>query len=288
MNEEQPTLNREYIGKTYDSGPHIVESNSIREYALATNETNPLYLNTDSHELTSPPLYPVVFIPYLMSQLVDDAESLGLDRLRVVHSQHTMKWNDLLRSGDQVSLTATIADMKQHGIHDTLDLEIAFGRENDIVVEIQYQILVRGVKKSGATPAKKQESVFETGVKLGQQSMAITEDQGLRYAKASGDHNPIHVNEEIAKIAGFPKTIVHGLCTMAFASKAIVEVLLDGHPSRLKYMSNRFSKPVFMGQTVTTEFYDVGMKEDFHVVHYVTKNPDGVPVLTRGVAKYSD
>ena len=178
--------------------------------------------------------------------------------------------------------------MKQHGVHDTMDLEIIYSRTDEPIVEMLYQILIRGKQETGRKRTEKPHHNIETNVKLGEQSITISEDQGVRYAEASGDHNPIHINEEIAKLAGFPKTIVHGLCTMALASKAIVDELLEGTPSRLKYMSTRFSKPVLMGQTITTELYDKGLNTGRRTIHFVTKNEDSIPVLTNGVAEYID
>jgi acyl dehydratase len=151
-----------------------------------------------------------------------------------------------------------------------------------------YQILIQVKKETSKKGTEKHEHIIETGKKLGEQSIKISEDQGVRYAEASGDHNPIHINEEIAKHAGFPRTIVHGLCTMALASKAIVDELLGGKPSQLKYMSNRFSKPVLMGQTITTHMYDKGLNAGRHSIHFITKNDRGIPVLTNGVAEYID
>jgi acyl dehydratase len=199
-----------------------------------------------------------------------------------------MTWKGLLYSGDQIHITATIANMKLHGIHDTMDLEIQLVRDNEPIVEMLYQLLVRGMKKAGERKEKKHIQALEMGQKLGEQSMSVTMDQGVRYAKASGDHNPIHIDEEVAKRAGFPRTIVHGLCTMAFSSKAIVDELLDGNPTRIKSMSARFSKPVLMGQTLTTELYDGGSKGGHSIIHYITKNPEGIPVITRGIAEFSE
>ena len=290
MSSEHTKLNREYIGKTYRSGPHSVEPESIRKYALATNETNPIYFHSDDlEELVSPPLYPVVFLPMVLDQLVDDAERIGLDTLRLVHSQHKVTWKDLLRPGDQIHLNATIVNMKQHGIHDTMDLEIIYSCMDEPVIEMLYQMLIRGKKQGNEKKGtKKLDHISEPGKKLAEQSITTSEDQGRRYAEASGDHNPIHINEEIAKLAGFPKTIVHGLCTMALASKAIVEELLEGNPSRLKYLSTRFSKPLLMGQTITTEMYDKGLNAGRRTIHFITRNEAGIPVLTNGVAEYLD
>ncbi|GAG81022.1 unnamed protein product, partial [marine sediment metagenome] len=112
-------------------------------------------------------------------------------------------------------------------------------------------------------------------------------DQGIRYAEASGDHNPIHTSDEIARSVGLPSAILQGLCTMAFASQVLVDELLDGDPSRLKSMEVRFSKPLLMDQILTTEVYDAGMKDDgTHIVHFESRDAKGVPVLVRGVAEF--
>lgn len=60
----------------------------------------------------------------------------------------------------------------------------------------------------------------------------------LRYAGASGDFNPIHVDEEFARSVGLPGRILHGLWTMAQVARAQTE--LDGDPERLKRLSVQF------------------------------------------------
>jgi len=122
---------------------------------------------------------------------------------------------------------------------------------------------------------------------LAKKTTVVTDDQGIRYAEASGDHNPIHISDEIARSVGLPSAILQGLCTMAFASQVIVDELLNGDPSRLKSMEVRFSKPLLMDQILTTEVYEVGIKEDgSHVVHFESRDAKDVPVLIRGAAEF--
>jgi acyl dehydratase len=88
---------------------------------------------------------------------------------------------------------------------------------------------------------------------------------------------------------GLPSAILHGLCTMAFASQVLVDELLDGDPERLKSMGVRFSRPVLLDQIIITEVYDAGIKDDrIHVVHFETSDENGIPVLTNGIAEYSE
>lgn len=71
-----------------------------------------------------------------------------------------------------------------------------------------------------------------------------------RYAGASGDFNPIHIDPEFAKAVGFKRNILHGLSTMAFVAKACTD-LAGGDPRKLKKLKVRFAKPVLVEQTVT-------------------------------------
>jgi acyl dehydratase len=82
----------------------------------------------------------------------------------------------------------------------------------------------------------------------------VAADQAERYAQASGDHNPIHLDEDAAKAVGLPGRILHGLCTMAIAGHAVAE-LAGREPTRLAV---RFSAPVALGDTVTTRVWRAG------------------------------
>lgn len=53
------------------------------------------------------------------------------------------------------------------------------------------------------------------------QRYAITRDDLVAYAAASGDHNPIHRDEEVARSVGLPGVIAHGMYTMALAARAV-------------------------------------------------------------------
>ncbi|MHA1577220.1 MAG: MaoC/PaaZ C-terminal domain-containing protein [Candidatus Thorarchaeota archaeon] len=282
-------MNREFLGKEYYAGPQLVEPESIRQFALAINEKNPRYLNTVPDAQQVPPLYPVVFLRSVINQLVEDGEEMKLDILRAVHAEHKITWREVLRPGDQIHTTATIINMEQIGIHEILDLQVHCMREEVIVVEMFYRLLIRGKRSSSKAKPRVVTKVPEKGKLLVNRTTVVTSDQGVRYAQASGDHNPIHTSDEIARSAGLPSAILHGLCTMALASQVLVDELLNGDPSRLKSMGVRFSNPVLMDQILTTEVYDAGIKDDgIHVVHFESRDAKDVPVLVRGVAEFTE
>jgi acyl dehydratase len=71
--------------------------------------------------------------------------------------------------------------------------------------------------------------------------LKVTPDKYLpfRYAGASGDFNPIHLDPELAKAAGFPSNILHGLWSMAQVARAAVQEG-GGDPRKLKRLSVQF------------------------------------------------
>ena len=79
-------------------------------------------------------------------------------------------------------------------------------------------------------------------------------DQALLY-RLSGDRNPLHSDPEFAKAVGFPKPILHGLCTYGTCCRAIISGALDYDPTQITGFDVRFSAPVFPGDTVTVDIW---------------------------------
>ena len=82
--------------------------------------------------------------------------------------------------------------------------------------------------------------------------LKVTPDKYLpyRYAGASGDFNPIHIDPEFAKAVGLPGNILHGLYGMALVARAAVEAV-DGDPRSLKRLSVQFRGMGFPQQEIT-------------------------------------
>ena len=105
---------------------------------------------------------------------------------------------------------------------------------------------------------------------------ATREDQALLY-RLSGDFNPLHSDPDFAKAAGFPKPILHGLCTYGFTGRALLHALCGGDPARFRSMEGRFAKPVFPGQSLTVNMWVEGGEAIFQ-----TLNDAGEVVLSQG------
>jgi meromycolic acid (3R)-3-hydroxyacyl-[acyl-carrier protein] dehydratase HadB len=113
----------------------------------------------------------------------------------------------------------------------------------------------------------------------------VTVEQIRQYAEASGDRNPIHLDESFARSAGLPGVIAHGMLTMAFANQMVTDWL--GNRSLLKSLHGRFAGMVVPGDAVTCSG-TVASKDDGArrvVINLVVTNQRGEKVLNKGVAE---
>lgn len=76
--------------------------------------------------------------------------------------------------------------------------------------------------------------------------------------RLSGDYNPIHADPVLATKAGFERPILHGLCTLAVATRAVLSAYAEEEPARLNALQLRFSAPVYPGETIVTEMWQDG------------------------------
>jgi len=113
----------------------------------------------------------------------------------------------------------------------------------------------------------------------------VTVEQIRQYAEASGDRNPIHLDESFARSAGLPGVIAHGMLTMAFANQMVTDWL--GNRSLLKSLHGRFAGMVVPGDDVTCSG-TVASKDDGArrvVINLVVTNQRGEKVFNKGVAE---
>lgn len=89
---------------------------------------------------------------------------------------------------------------------------------------------------------------LRVGVEVFTSSRVVTREEVKAYADASGDHNPLHQDDVVARAAGFPGVVAHGMFTMGTLVSALLERLGDG--ATLERLSVQFRSPVFVGETI--------------------------------------
>ncbi len=83
----------------------------------------------------------------------------------------------------------------------------------------------------------------------------IGRDQGAIY-RLSGDLNPLHIDPEAARAAGFEDVFLHGLCTLGFAGRAVLQAA--GATARLTGIETRFASPLLLDRTLETRVWNLG------------------------------
>lgn len=89
---------------------------------------------------------------------------------------------------------------------------------------------------------------LEVGQELAPSSRLVTREDIIAYADASGDHNPLHRDDEVARAAGFDRVIAHGMYTMGTLASWLVEWL--GDPDALLRLRVNFRAPVMVEETI--------------------------------------
>jgi acyl dehydratase len=104
--------------------------------------------------------------------------------------------------------------------------------------------------------------------------VTFTSEQIAAYAEASGDHNPIHLDDDFARAAGLPGIIAHGMLQMGLLAR------VAGPPDRLRRLTCRFNGMVRPGDAVTFRAVERDGKVQLSAV-----NERGEPVLSKASAE---
>jgi len=277
-------LNKACVGKEYPPVSREVTPDSAEAYARAYNDDNPAFFDPRrAGGIVAPPMFAVVVTWGSVIQVVSDPE-VGIDLLRLVHGEQDMEFIRPIRPGDVIVSTAKIASIETRSTGETMTIELrAADRAGEPVQRTLFSVFIRSGGSRG--PAEPRVAEPARGEPLFSVAQTIDKDQTYRYADASGDRNPIHTDANVARMAGLPGIIVHGLCTMAFTSKVMIDRLCAGDPARLKRLHVRFSRPVLPGQTITTKVWSEGERDGRGVYAYETFNPDGQAVIRAGIAE---
>ena len=113
-----------------------------------------------------------------------------------------------------------------------------------------------------------------------ERAVTFTREQIAAYAEASGDRNPIHLDDGVATAAGLPGIIAHGMLQMSILGCVAAEAAGGG--AHLRKLYCRFSGMVEPGDTVTFSAEDAGPG----TLALSAVNQRGEPVLTKAAAEY--
>jgi acyl dehydratase len=270
-------LNADLAGKEYGETSYEVTAGAIEKFARATNDLNDRYLGA---EKVAPPIFAVVpaFNSFMTASL--DPE-LGVDMLRLLHSAEEHVLYAPIKPGAVLRVASVLESVDSTDMGETFTVKATETLDSgEVAAEVRGTMFIRGSVPKGAPRSVE---VEETPSRIVyEESTKVEDDQMQRYAEASGDHNPIHLDATMARKAGLRRPILHGMCTMAMATKAAVNGLADGDPTRVTRVAVRFSWPVLPGQELTTRLWPETKGEGPDRFGFETSNPEGKAVIKSG------
>ncbi len=189
-------------------------------------------------------------------------EGADLNWVMIVHGEQRLTLHKPLPPAAEITATGRVTDVFDKGADKgaliLTETEITDAATGEKLCTLGSTIFARGdggfggPQGSGPEPHQVPERAPDMTCEL-----ATRADQALLY-RLSGDRNPLHADPEFAKAAGFPRPILHGLCTYGTACKAVLQTVCDYDHTRITGFDARFSAPVFPGETIVTDMWKDG------------------------------
>jgi acyl dehydratase len=265
------------------SEPYRVEAAATIAYARAINDDDPAHLSGR----VAPPLFAVV--PALKTLV--RAKRLATEEF-TLHGEHDITFQRPIVPGMTLTVEAQLVGVRATPAGTTLVVHGITRAADGTPVNEQYLVNIvhgRHLADDAGIPAPdhRLSSAQREAPPVAQVAYDLDPDQTRRYAEASGDRDPYTFDAEEAKRRGLPGPIVHGLCTMAFVSRAVVATLCGGDSMRLRRLAVRFSNLLMMqpGQRLLTTIWPAGGAGARSWFGCESEDPAGVVVIRHGRAE---
>jgi acyl dehydratase len=265
------------LGEWTEPHDHEVTAEATVAYARATNDDHPRHL---SGEL-APPVFAIV-PAFAVAAQPALAVVPGELFMRVVHGEQDFRFHRPIVPGDRLRTRAAAVGVhgRSSGVVVVVRAETRT-RDGEPVVDQYMTSFFRGAQLDAREGEEPPPHGAERGRELATVEQAFDLDQTRRYSEASGDPMPIHLDDEFARSVGLPGIIVHGLCTMAFASRAVIGTCCPEDPARLKRLAVRFAGIVQPSETIATTLWEAGTGR----VAFETVSSGGRVAIREGLAE---
>lgn len=211
------------------------------------------------------------------------APGIEVDLAAVLHGGQTVTVHRALPVSGRATQTSSVPAVYDKGKAAVIVLRSEVADDEGPLWTCDTQIFVRGEGGFGGERGPSARLELPDRAPDLSTERAVRPDQALLY-RLSGDWNPLHADPEFAKLAGFDRPILHGLCTYGVTLKAVVDTALGGEVARVRSYTTRFAGVVFPGETLRIHQW----REPGRVLVSVTAaDRDDAPVLADTVVEHS-
>jgi acyl dehydratase len=279
-------FNLEAIGSWGETSEFKVEREKIQAYAESTNDPIEVHQKGD----IAPPVFAVVPAFEALSTMsvsVIPPEML----MRVLHGEQDFRYHKPIEPGMTLKTRAQVAGIhgRSSGVTVCCLGETRDAATDELLVEQYMTSFVRGAELEGGAGTEPPSHGLDPALLEKDADATVSQtfdkDQTFRYSEAAGDPMPIHLDDEVAKAMGLPGIIIHGLCTLAFNSWAVIGHACPDDPTQLKRLAVRFSKVVLPEETIDTRIWSTGEQDGKSVYAFQTDAENGDPVIKDGLAE---
>lgn len=271
-------VDSEVVGRTYEVNGVLVDPVQATAYAAVAADDPGRYGVTATH-----PCFVINPAMKVLEELLSDP-ALGISRDDMLHGHSDMVFAHRLVPGELVDLRATIVDAGEYGARQAYVVDTTVtGPSGRLLVSVETLLAFAGPipGAAGRPPVMAPATVPYRKPPVLEVEHLLDADLPRRYAAASGDHNPIHLDDAAARAAGLPGVILHGMSTMAIGCTVAVNGLCGGDAGRLRRMRVRFSRPVQPGCRVVYRFHET----EAPGVFAVTAHADGRAIWKQSVVE---
>ncbi|WP_432180875.1 MaoC/PaaZ C-terminal domain-containing protein [Streptomyces sp. NBC_00063] len=211
------------------------------------------------------------------------APGIDVNLAHVLHGGQSVELHRPIPVKGSATSTSRVAAVHDKGKAAILVLRTEVADADGPLWTCDAQIFVRGEGGFGGDRGPTTRLEAPTGEPDRTVDRPVREDQALLY-RLSGDWNPLHADPEFAKLAGFDRPILHGLCSYGMTLKAVVDTLLDGDVSRVRSYATRFTGVVFPGETLRIRMW---RSEGRIQVTVTAVERDEAPVLADTIVEHA-
>jgi acyl dehydratase len=211
---------------------------------------------------------------------VNAFDGIEVDYAQVLHGSQSLELRRPLPACGDVTHEAHVAEVWDKGKAAVITIDVTTSDADGPLCSNRFTLFARGAGGFGGDPGP---PVAARGVPPERDPdvvhvTATAPHQALLY-RLSGDPNPLHVDPEAARLAGFDRPILHGLCSYGIGCRAVVDGLLDGDVGAVARYDARFAGVVYPGEHLEARLW----REGGSVVVQLDALERGTPVLTHAV-----
>ena len=201
---------------------------------------------------------------------------LSFNFAMLLHGEQDIELHQPIPPEAKVSSTGHVAEIWDKGKAALVVLEAkTVDASGDPLFTNRFSLFLRGEGGFGGESGPKAGNVPPDREPDGVIESTTLPQQALIY-RLSGDKNPLHADPEFAKMGGFDRPIIHGLCSYGVVCKAVVDGVLGGDVTRVARYQARFAGVAFPGETYQTSYWREGDK----ILIQAASKQRGAPIIT--------